>query len=459
MSVVIVDTGIANVAAVRAALARQNVTSVLTRDARVVQQATQLILPGVGSFAAGAGALQAAGLIDPLRECHARGVPMLAICLGLQLLCEGSDEAPGVEGLGVIAGRCRRLSSTVRLPHLGWNFVERDERCGQLASGYAAFANSYALLEAPRGYHAARTRHGTSFIAAVERDRLLACQFHPELSGAFGAELLSAWLEDRRPTVAPIVPRELGVTRRVIPCLDVRDGRVVKGTQFESLRDSGDPAQRAALYAEHGADELVMLDVSASQEGRLATLETVRRVRAVLDLPLTVGGGVRSVEQAAELLAAGADKVAVNTAAVREPGLITRLAQQFGRQATVIAVDARRQAASWEVVVNGGRQSTGLDAVEWCADAVQRGAGEVLLTSIDCDGMQQGADAAMIAAVSRHVPVPVIASGGIGSAAHALVAFGAGADAVLAASIFHDEKTTVAAFKQALHDGGVRIRQ
>jgi imidazole glycerol phosphate synthase glutamine amidotransferase subunit len=459
MSLVIVDTGVANVAAVKGALARLGVEPVLTRDPRVVQQASQLILPGVGSFAAGMQALQRAELIEPLRRSAAAGVPVFAICLGLQLLCEGSDEAPDVPGLGLLSGRCHRLPSTVRLPHLGWNYVESDPAARGLASGYAAFANSYALIEAPDDCRAAYAQHGTKFIAGLERGRLLACQFHPELSGAFGAELLRGWLEDRRPNLPRDESSARGLTRRIIPCLDVRDGRVVKGVRFVELRDSGDPAERAALYAAHGADELVMLDVSASPEGRSTALTTVKRVRAVLDLPLTVGGGVRSVEHAAALLDAGADKIGVNTAAVRDPSLIQALAENFGRQSTVVAVDARRLDRGWEVVVNGGRESTGLDAVEWCTEAVGRGAGELLLTSIDCDGTLQGADTALLTAVSRAVPVPVIASGGIGTVAHALAAFEAGADAVLAASIFHDETTTVSAFKQALAGNGVRVRQ
>jgi len=246
---------------------------------------------------------------------------------------------------------------------------------------------------------------------------------------------------------------------RIIPCLDVRDGRVVKGVKFQGLRDAGDPVELASAYAEQGADELVMLDVSATPEGRSHALDVVRAVREVLPLPLTVGGGVRAVADAEALLEAGADKVAANTAAVSRPGLLDELAERFGCQCVVLALDAALNGGAWDVVVRSGRDRTGRDAVAWAAEAVGRGAGEILLTSWDRDGTGSGYDLELLAAMRAAVPVPIIASGGAAGPRHMADALRAGADAVLAATIFHDGHTTVADLKTELIGLGVEVRR
>lgn len=251
------------------------------------------------------------------------------------------------------------------------------------------------------------------------------------------------------------------LTRRVIPCLDVRGGRVVKGVKFAGLRDVGDPVEQATAYERQGADELVMLDVSATPDDRETAFETVRALRRALSIPLTVGGGVRGVETAERLLVAGADKVSVNTAAVSEPALLTRLADRVGRQCVVLALDAAARAGGegWEVVTLSGRQRTGLDAVAWARQAEQAGAGEILLTSWDRDGTREGYDLPLIAAIVGTVRVPVIASGGASSPEHMVQAFEAGASAVLAASIFHDGQYTVEQVKRDLSASGVEVRR
>lgn len=245
---------------------------------------------------------------------------------------------------------------------------------------------------------------------------------------------------------------------RIIPCLDVSHGRVVKGVRFQGLRDAGDPAERAALYEAQGADEIVILDVSATPEGRGNQVETVRRVRAHLGIPLTVGGGVRSLDDARALLEAGADKVSVNTAAVQEPALLAAIADRFGRQCTVLAIDAARRDGRFEVLVKGGREGTGIDAVLWAREATAQGAGEILLTSWDRDGTRSGYDLELIRAVRDAIQVPVIASGGAAGPEHLREAFEAGADAVLAASIFHDGDLSVADVKQILIEQGIALR-
>jgi len=251
------------------------------------------------------------------------------------------------------------------------------------------------------------------------------------------------------------------VVARVIPCLDVDGGRVVKGVNFVGLRDAGDPVELAARYDAQGADEVVFLDITASSDGRATMVETVARAAEQVFIPLTVGGGVRDVGGARALLRAGADKVSVNTAAVNDPDLLTALAAEFGAQCVVCAIDARwdEERRTWLVHLHGGRTRTDLDAVGWAVEATRRGAGEILLTSMDRDGTREGFDLALTRAVSSSVPVPVVASGGVGTLAH--LAEGVtegGATGVLAASIFHFGEHTVAEAKQVMTAHGVRVR-
>lgn len=249
------------------------------------------------------------------------------------------------------------------------------------------------------------------------------------------------------------------LAKRIIPCLDIKDGRVVKGVNFVNLRDAGDPVEQARLYDQQGADELVFLDISATQEGRKTTLELVGRVADTVFMPLTVGGGIREVEDMRNLLLAGADKVSVNSAAVRRPEILSEGASRFGAQCIVLAIDARRQGSAWEVYVNGGRIPTGIDALEWAVRGVELGAGEILLTSMDADGTLAGYDIALTRAVAGAVPVPVIASGGAGASSHfAEVLTDGRADAALAASLFHDGKLRIADLKKELQARGVPVR-
>nr|WP_218855674.1 imidazole glycerol phosphate synthase subunit HisF [Nocardioides daedukensis] len=248
---------------------------------------------------------------------------------------------------------------------------------------------------------------------------------------------------------------------RVIPCLDVDAGRVVKGINFKELRDAGDPVELARTYDAEGADELTFLDISASHEGRATTMEIVSRTAEEVFIPLTVGGGVSSVEDVDRLLRAGADKVAMNTAAIRRPELIAEVADRFGNQVLVLSVDARRASGTdsgFEVTTHGGRQSAGIDAVEWAARASELGAGEILLNAMDADGTQDGFDLELIRAVRREVTIPVIASGGAGSTGHFPPAVDAGADAVLAATVFHFGTLRIADVKDALAGAGHPVR-
>ena len=249
------------------------------------------------------------------------------------------------------------------------------------------------------------------------------------------------------------------LAKRIIPCLDIKDGRVVKGVNFVNFRDAGDPVEQARLYDAQGADELAFLDISATHEGRKTTLDLVSRVAETVFMPLTVGGGIREVGDMRNLLLAGADKVSVNSAAVKRPELLSEGASRFGAQCIVLSIDARRSGSSWEVFVHGGRIPTGIDAVQWAARGVELGAGEILITSMDTDGTLAGYDIELTRTIAETVSVPVIASGGAGIPAHFAEVLTEGrADAALAASLFHDGKLRIPDLKTELQGLGVAVR-
>lgn len=254
------------------------------------------------------------------------------------------------------------------------------------------------------------------------------------------------------------------LAKRIIPCLDVDDGRVVKGVRFVDIRDAGDPVEVARRYNEAGADEITFLDITASHEGRDTTLEMVERMASQVFIPLTVGGGVRTIQDIRNLLNAGADKVGINSAAVKNPEFVREAAERFGSQCIVVAIDAKKvsgesEANRWEIFTHGGRNPTGIDAVEWARRMTDYGAGEILLTSMDRDGTKNGFDVALTRAISDAVPVPVIASGGVGNLQHLVDGvIQGGADAVLAASIFHFGEYSIAEAKQYMHNAGVEMR-
>ena len=249
------------------------------------------------------------------------------------------------------------------------------------------------------------------------------------------------------------------LAKRIIACLDVHGGRVMKGVQFVELRDAGDPAELAAAHSQAGADEIVLLDITATAESRNTLLDTVRRTANQLFIPFTVGGGIRSLDDAAAVLDCGADKVTINSAAVADPSLITQIAGRYGSQAVVVAIDARRKAEAWEVYVCGGRQATGRDAREWAREAEGQGAGEIMLTSMDRDGTKSGFDCELTRTIATSVRIPVIASGGAGEPRHFVEVFQRGAaDAALAASVFHFGLKSVHAIKQELRAAGVPVR-
>jgi cyclase len=407
----------------------------------------------------------------------------------MQLFFQGSQESPGAVGIAALPGMIERIRTAMPLPQFGWNRVAGGGPLaagGGIASGggsaaWAYYANSYALSQPPKGWEAAWSRYGVPFVAALERGPMLLCQFHPELSGDWGLGLLGRWAErakagalrpreaksaERAPCVSvPRVGSPDAIARRIIPCLDVDGGRVVKGTRFLELRDLGDPAELARRYEDQGADELCILDITAGSQGRATALETIRAVRAACGLPICAGGGVRSIDDAEALLLAGADKIAVNTRAYREPALVTGIARAFGSQACVVAIDATRDAAPGSldgrarVALDAGRTVVDEGAASWAARAVGLGAGELLLTSRDRDGTGTGYDLELLAEVSAAAGgAPVIASGGASDPAAVAAGFGAGAGAALLAGALHRGELSIGEVKTYLRQSGVEVR-
>ena len=470
----IAATGAANLASVRAMCARAGVEAIVTENPDELYRAERALLPGVGAFGAAMGKLREKALDEALAARIGEKRFTLGICLGMQMMCASSEESPDCPGLGILSCAVEKFKVDLPLPQLGWNRVEAGGGRSMVSPGWAYFANSYRIASPPEGYAGAHSSYGERFAATVEGyagpeesiPYLLLCQFHPELSGPWGLDLFERWMglpgkEDLKPK-SPAGPSPArGTATRIIPCLDIKGGRVVKGVKFENLVDSGEPAELARRYEEEGADEIALLDISATLEERRTALEAVAAVRASVSIPVSVGGGIRSVDDAERLLNAGADRVSVNSAAVRDPGLIARLAEKFGVQCVIVAIDARRGKGEegWEVFIDAGKTQAGLDAVEWARSCASLGAGEILLTSIDRDGTGLGYDCPLVSAVAAAARIPVIASGGATWRGHFLEGVGAGASALLGAGVFHRGELAIADLKSYLSDNGVEVRR
>jgi cyclase len=405
------------------------------------------VLPGVGSARTAMKELRAQGLDAALRQRLEQEKPVLGICLGLQLAVEWSEEDGGVDGLALLPGRAVRVRAE-RLPRIGWAEVD--------GTAYY-FAHSYAV-ETP-----CATAWSDGLVAEARHGSFLGVQFHPEKSGAAGARYLDRVLREVRERrssrtrgqspLAESASTSAALAPRLIPCLDVAAGRVVKGVKFQELRDVGDPVELGAAYSDCGADELVFLDVKATLEDRHTLVGVVRRVAEQLAIPFTVGGGIRSVADADQLLSAGADKVSVNSAALARPALLTELAEKLGSQAVVVAIDS----AGGRVKARAGTTETARTTIEWAKEAEARGAGEILLTSIDADGTREGYDLEITRKVAEAVSVPVIASGGAGDASHVAAALEV-AQAALLASILHEDPERLTSLREELRAMGVPLR-
>ena len=427
--IAIIDYDAGNIKSVEKALKYLGQEAVITRDREEILSADKVILPGVGAFGDAMYNLKKYGLDEVLREVAERQIPLLGICLGLQLLFERSDETPGVEGLGILKGEILRIPDCpgLKIPHMGWNSLKLQND-GRLfrdlpEEPYVYFVHSYSLKAADESIVKATTEYSIHIHASVEQGNVFACQFHPEKSSDTGLQILK---------------------------------------NFVDLKDAGDPVEIAKAYDKAGADELVFLDITASSDDRSTVVDMVRKVAECVFIPFTVGGGIRTVDDFKALLREGADKISINSSAINRPELVREAAEKFGSQCVVVAIDAKRRAdgSGWNIYKNGGRIDMGIDAVEWAKKVEALGAGEILLTSMDCDGTKAGYDLELTRTIAENVSIPVIASGGAGNLEHFYEALSeeGKADAALAASLFHYKELEIREVKEYLREKGVSVR-
>ena len=371
----------------------------------------------------------------------------------MQILFEHSEEDGGVELLGIIPGKVRRFPQNgAKVPEIGWNQVNG------LTEYY--FVHSY-YAEVGRFTCGTTSYAGVDFTSEVRRDNLLACQFHPEKSGKAGLRLLERWLagsvEDEGAAGSPA-----GLTRRVIPCLDVRNGRVTKGVKFKNNVDLGDPVEMAVAYSDGGADELVFYDITASAERRPIDIRMVEAVARAVRIPFAVGGGISCLADMERVILAGAEKVSVNSLAVRNPSIIADGAAAFGKQCIVLGMDPVKSAkcpSGYEITTRGFREFTGMDAVEWAKRAADLGAGEIVVNSVDADGTRQGFELELTKKIAEAVDVPVVASGGAGNPDHLVTVFrDAKADAAIVAGMIHSGEYSITDIKRVMASAGVPTR-
>ena len=454
---VLIDYGAGNLTSVRNAFAAIGEETVVTRDPEVIGKADRVVFPGVGAAAHAMDNLRRFGLVDVVRRAAATK-PFLGICLGMQVLFEHSEEDGGVEMLGILPGKVRRFPDVpgCKVPEIGWNSVSapagaRVPGVGEGQEYY--FVHSYAA-DVIGDTCLTASYAGVTFTAMVRRGNLWACQFHPEKSGRIGLNLLRAWMLGVASSPSPSPSPFTSLTRRVIPCLDVRAGRVTKGVKFKNNVDLGDPVEMAVKYAEGGADELVFYDITASAERRPIDIGMVEAVAKAVRIPFAVGGGISTVADMERVILAGAEKVSVNSLAVRNPQIIAEGAAVFGAQCIVLGMDPYRSgktASGYEITTRGFREFTGMDAVEWAKRAADLGAGEIVVNSVDADGTRAGFELEITRLIAEAVGVPVVASGGAGRPEHLVDAFNlARADAAIVAGMIHSGEYTIGQIKEGM---------
>ena len=462
---VLIDYGAGNLTSVRNAFAAIGEETVVTRDPEVIGKADRVVFPGVGAAAHAMDNLRRFGLVDVVRRAAATK-PFLGICLGMQVLFEHSEEDGGVEMLGILPGKVRRFPDVpgCKVPEIGWNSVSapagaRVPGIGEGQEYY--FVHSYAA-DVIGDTCLTASYAGVTFTAMVRRGNLWACQFHPEKSGRIGLNLLRAWMLGVASSPSPSPSPFTSLTRRVIPCLDVRAGRVTKGVKFKNNVDLGDPVEMAVKYAAGGADELVFYDITASAERRPIDIGMVEAVAKAVRIPFAVGGGISTVADMERVILAGAEKVSVNSLAVRNPQIIAEGAAVFGAQCIVLGMDPYRSgktASGYEITTRGFREFTGMDAVEWAKRAADLGAGEIVVNSVDADGTRAGFELEITRLIAEAVGVPVVASGGAGRPEHLVDAFNlARADAAIVAGMIHSGEYTIGQIKEGMAAARVPTR-
>ena len=462
---VLIDYGAGNLTSVRNAFAAIGEETVVTRDPEVIGKADRVVFPGVGAAAHAMDNLRRFGLVDVVRRAAATK-PFLGICLGMQVLFEHSEEDCGVEMLGILPGKVRRFPDVpgCKVPEIGWNSVSAP--AGARVPGVGGgqeyyFVHSYAA-DVIGDTCLTASYAGVTFTAMVRRGNLWACQFHPEKSGRIGLNLLRAWIQGVASSPSPSPSPFTSLTRRVIPCLDVRAGRVTKGVKFKNNVDLGDPVEMAAKHAEGGADELAFYDITASAERRPIDIGMVEAVAKAVRIPFAVGGGISTVADMERVILAGAEKVSVNSLAVRNPQIIAEGAAVFGAQCIVLGMDPYRSgktASGYEITTRGFREFTGMDAVEWAKRAADLGAGEIVVNSVDADGTRAGFELEITRLIAEAVGVPVVASGGAGRPEHLVDAFNlARADAAIVAGMIHSGEYTIGQIKEGMAAARVPTR-
>lgn len=454
----IVDYKAGNLTSVALAFKAIGVDATVTSDPEIISRADRVVFPGVGAAQSAMDNLKSLGLENCIREFAFSGKPFLGICLGMQILFERSEEDGGVETLGIIPGEVRKFPSVpgFAIPQMGWNAVNG-------ANEYY-FVHSYYAQKNP--YTVGVTRYaGLDFTSAVERGKLRAFQFHPEKSGSLGLQLLKDWVEDKPLSFGENIRPVAGTSsRRIIPCLDVKNGRVTKGVKFKNNVDLGDPVEMALAYSDGGADELVFYDITASAERRPIDIGMVESVAKAVRIPFAVGGGISSLADMERVILAGAEKVSVNSLAVRNPDIIAEGAKAFGRQCIVLGMDPVKTSnprcpGGYEITTRGFREFTGMDAVDWAKRAVDLGAGEIVVNSVDADGTRSGFELDITRRIADAVPVPVVASGGAGRPEHFVSVFGnARADAAIVAGMIHSGEWTIRQIKEAMNAASIPVR-
>lgn len=460
----IIDYGAGNVESVCLLLQRLQVQFILSDQIKELEQCDALIFPGQGSAGPAMNRLRESGIDEFIKKWQK---PFLGICLGMQLLGEFSEEHQ-TNCLGVLDYNIEKFDSSIPLiPSMGWNSIQIQKEnpyFSEEESPYFYCVHSFFAKENMQTV-GSTNYYGQNYSNLVIYKNFTALQAHPEKSGKVGEYFISKWLYNsgiHHQTVGkPFIPKQSGFANRIVPCLDVKAGRTVKGVNFVGLKDMGDPVELAAQYSDQGADELVFLDITATHEQRDTQQQWVSAVAKEVNIPFTVGGGIKTLDDAKRILDCGADKISVNSAAVKRPDLIAEISGLYGSQCVVLAVDYKRNSIpnSWNVFIAGGRTDTGLDAIEWISKGVELGAGELLLTGMDFDGTRQGFDLPFFQQVANNVKVPLIASGGAGKSQHFTDLFQqTTVSAGLAASIFHEGSVLIPDLKQQLREQSICVR-
>jgi len=459
--ILIVDTKAGNLFSLKAALERLApkggifIEILSNPQGRRPSDYHSIVIPGQGRFGTVLENLNANNWLPFFNEARKLQIPMLGICVGMQIFFESSDEDPEAIGFGWFKGRAEALDFPKK-PMVGWAALESPV----WEDSVVYFVNSYAVKNSDQSI--AKTTYGETFTAAIKNGSFTGVQFHPEKSSSDGLEIIRQSLSWGQEPVEIshrfLTPMGDSLLPRIIVCLDVDKGRVVKGTNFKQLRDMGDPIDLALEYEAQGADELVFLDISATSDKRPTALKLVSDIAANLSIPFTVGGGLKKLDDVKAFLDAGADKVALNTTAVLMPEIIDQTARDYGSQCVVVAIDVNQQGDDLPIFINGGREKVDNDFFTWTQEVADRGAGEILLTSMHRDGTGLGFDTELTKRVSEQVSIQVIASGGAKNEQHFLDAFQNKADACLAAGMFHSGEYKVADVKQFLLNNRLKIR-